>query len=112
MATAPCVPPPVAPDRAIELSTIDWEQYRAINDALIDRSNPRMIYHDGSLTLLNPGRGHYWIAEKLGLLAATLAGALGLDWESGGSSTYRCPDRGVGIEGDKTYYFGKHAAIM
>lgn len=102
----------VAPDQAIELFEIAWEQYVTISDALVDRHQPRMIYLDGRLTLLTTSRGHDWIAERMADLVKIAAGRLGFLWEDAGQATFRRADMKAGVEGDKTFYFGEHAEIM
>jgi Uma2 family endonuclease len=94
------------------LHRVNWDQYLAMSDALIDRHNPRMIYLDGSLTLLVTSRRHDWFAERLGQLVVAVAHASGILWEDSGQATYRREEVNAGVEGDKTFYFGEHARLM
>lgn len=91
---------------------LSYAQYQAINDAIVDRHNPRMIYVQGRLTLLTTSRLHEWFAEVLGHLVVAVASGCGIDWEASGQATYRHPDLDAGIEGDRVYYLGPNARRM
>jgi hypothetical protein len=43
-------------EQCLVLSRIDWGQYETISSALANRAGLRMIYCDGSLTLLSATR--------------------------------------------------------
>lgn len=98
-------------DRWFVLPGVSWEGYVAINDAVVNSPNLRMIYCDGRLTLLTESREHGWYAERLGQLVIVLAEGLRIPWEDAASATYRKKKKG-GVEGDKTFYFGDHAGMM
>lgn len=108
----------VAPELAktgeqhLVLHGVSWDQYVTISDALPDRPGLRVTYLDGNLTFMTVSRNHDWIAEILGYLVAAVATGCGIRWEPAGCSTYRRKDINVGIEGDKTFYFGPHADLM
>ena len=53
-------------DQRIVIPDLTWEEYVAINDAIVERPNMRMIYCDGRLTLLTESRKHDWYAEMPG----------------------------------------------
>jgi Uma2 family endonuclease len=99
-------------DQCIVIRGVSWEQYEAINDAVVDPPNLRMIYCDGRLTLLTESRKHGWFAERLGELVVALAERLGIPWEDAASATYRKKAKKGGVEGDKTFYFAEHAELM
>ncbi len=96
----------------IVLDRITYSQYETINDAVVDRPDPRMIYAGGRLTLLSTSRLHDWFAELLGLLVTAVATGCGIEWEPSGQATYRHPDLDAGIEGDRVYYIGGNARLM
>jgi Uma2 family endonuclease len=113
MATTTLTAPKAAePEPRLILTRIGWDQYVAISDALPERSDLRMIYVDGRLTLLSPSQQHDWVSECLGLLVIAVASGCGLVWEPAGSTTFRRKDQRGGVEGDKTFYFGEHAEQM
>ncbi len=99
-------------EQAITLHRIGWDQYRTIADALPERGDLRIIYLDGSLTLLTTSRRHDWFAERLGDLVEAIATGLEIPWEDAGTATFRREDAGAGVEGDKTFYFGANADRM
>ena len=99
-------------DPHLVLNGIPWEQYVAINDALPERRGLRMTYIDGSLTLLTGSRRHDWFADSMDSIIKAVGVGCELDMEIAGSATFRLEGEKVGVEGDRTYYFGEHAAIM
>ncbi len=109
--TVPTVDEPGA-GRWFVLPGVSWEGYVAINNAIVNPRGLRMIYCDGRLTLVTTSRKHDWYAERLAELVKVLAEQLGIHWEDGGGATYRREEVNSGVEGDKTFYFGKHAELM
>jgi Uma2 family endonuclease len=103
---------PAGGDRSLILDAVDWDQYRRMSDALVDRHNPRLIYLDGSLTLLVTSREHDWLANRLCDLVKAVATGCRILWEDAGQATYRRADLEAGIEGYGTFYFRDHAEIM
>jgi Uma2 family endonuclease len=99
-------------DQRIIIPNLSWEEYVTINDAIVERPNIRMFYCDGRLTILTESRKHSWHAERLGELVAELAKGLKMTREDAGSATFRRRAKKGGVEGDKTFYFGEHAARM
>ena len=96
----------------IVLDRISYAQYEAINDAIVDRHDPRMVYAEGRLVLLSPSRLHDWYAGLIDYLIVAVATASGIEWEIAGQSTYRHAGRDAGVEGDRAYYFGANAERM
>jgi Uma2 family endonuclease len=105
-------PDPEASGQQLTLYRVGWEQYVTINDALEERPGLRMIFCDGTLTFLKPSRRHEWLAGRLSDLTVAVASGLGILWEDAGRSTFRRGDLKVGVEGDKTFYFARHAEVM
>ncbi len=99
-------------EQRLVLSGIGWDQYVTINDAFPERRGLRMIYIDGSLTFLTLSLRHDWRAECLGMIVTSVAFGCGMEWEVAGSATFRLQELNVGVEGDRTYYFGAHAERM
>ena len=96
----------------IEIYGVSWECYVTINDALSERSGLKMIFCDGTLTMLKRSRAHLWYAGRLCELAVAVASGVRILWESAGGATFRRKDVNAGLEGDRTLYFGKHAELM
>jgi hypothetical protein len=61
---------------------------------------------------MKPSRSHEWFAGRLSELTVAVASGLGILWEDAGRSTFRREDLKVGVEGDKTFYFARHAEVM
>jgi Uma2 family endonuclease len=99
-------------EQHLVLYGIDWDQYVTINDALPDRRGVRMIYIDGSLTILTLSRRHDWHVSYLDKIVVAVAFGCGIEQEMAGSVTFRLASEKVGVEGDRTYYFGANAEIM
>ena len=94
------------------LEDVSWEQYVQIDDALADLAGLRMIYIDGSLTPSTLPRRHDWFEDCLDKIVVVVALHCGIEQEVAGSATLRAEGEKVGLEGDRTYYFGPHAEIM
>lgn len=105
-------PKAIAEEQVLILHGIRWAQYVTIGDALPERRGLKMTFVNGRLTFLNKSRQHNWLAERLGDLVLAVARGLGICWEPAGSATFRLENPGVGIEGDKTFYFGANAERM
>jgi Uma2 family endonuclease len=99
-------------DQRIVIPDLSWEQYVAINDAVVERPSIKMVYCDGRLTLLTQSRKHSWHSERLGELVIELARVLKVPREDAGSATFRRRAKKGGIEGDKTFYFRENATKM
>ena len=94
------------------LRGISWDLYERVNDAMGEGRSPRMIFCDGSLTIVVTSRTHDWYAERLGDLVKGVAQGLGIAWEDAGQATFRRKDMNSGLEGDKTFYLAEHAELM
>ncbi len=99
-------------DQRIVIPDLSWEQYVAINDAVVERPGVSMVYCDGRLTLLTESRKHGWASRRLHTFVVAMARGLGMKWEDAGSATYRREKKRGGVEGDETFYFGPNAEIM
>jgi Uma2 family endonuclease len=99
-------------DQSLVLRGVDWDQYVTINDALPDRRGLRMIYIDGSLTFLTLSRRHDWFVDYLDSIIKAITLGCGIEMDVAGSATFRLAGERVGVEGDRTYYFGQHTEIM
>jgi Uma2 family endonuclease len=99
-------------EQHLDLFGIGWDQYVAINDALLDRSGLRMIYLEGSLSFLTLSQTHDWFADYLDAIIKAVAFGCGIEIDVAGSATLRVEDLKAGLEGDRTYYFGPNAEAM
>ena len=77
-------PPPEPSDQLIVLRRLSWDLYAKMNDQLGEGRNPRLIFCDGTLTIVVTSRRHDWFAERLGQLVVALAEAMKMLWEDAG----------------------------
>jgi Uma2 family endonuclease len=91
---------------------VSWDAYVAFNDALEERSCPRMVYCAGRLTFTGKTRHHDWLSNCLGNFVVGVAAALGLECEPSGEATCRRREKEAGLEGDQTFHFGRNAKRM
>ncbi len=112
MATATAETGAVGGERHFVLDGIDYDGYVAINDAIGEGRNVRVVYVDGRVTFLTASRRHEWLSRRLAELVKAVASATGIRWEDAGSATFRSRDHAVGVEGDETFYLGEHAELM
>jgi Uma2 family endonuclease len=111
--SATSVSPPAVPgEEQVVLRGLSWDLYERVNDAAGEGRNPRMIFCDGSLTIVVAPRRHDWYAERLGQLVVALAEGLKLLWEDAGQATFRRKEMNACLEGDKTFYLCAHAQLM
>ncbi len=112
-ATSPAPAETAEREQCIVLFPVSWQQYETVLQALPEQAGLRITYLDGRLTLLSPiARRHDWHEAVLGRLVEEVAYGLGLECEPAGHTTYRQEGVRGGVEGDKTFYLGEHAAIM
>ncbi len=91
---------------------VSWDAYLAFNDALGERSYPRMVFCAGRLTLMGKSRRHERLSRCLSYFVVGVAGALGLECEASGEATCRRREKEAGLEGDETFHFGANAVRM
>ena len=101
-----------ADEPAFVIPGVSWEAYVAFNDALGERSYPRMVYCAGRLTFMGKTRLHEWLSDCLGNFVLGVAAVLGLECEPSGEATCRRREKEAGLEGDRTFHFGQNAARM
>lgn len=89
-----------------------WDAYVTINEALGDRGNPRMIYCEGRLTLMERSWIHMRLATLLDHLIMAVASYSQVGCEPSGAATYRCRQKDAGLEPDRTFHFGDNAERM
>src|SRR5438876_9944001 len=91
---------------------VSWEAYVGFNDALGERRSPRMVYCAGRLIFMGKTRHHEWMSDCLGNFVLGVAGVLGLECEPSGEATCRRREKDAGLEGDRTFHFGRNAERM
>ncbi len=107
MSTAIAPPAPttkIEGDQCVVLWSIDWKGYTTLLKARGDRSDPRMVYLDGKLSLMSPSFTHEYLKKRLGILVTEVAVGLDVPCIHSGSTTFRRRAKCGGVEGDQTYY--------
>jgi Uma2 family endonuclease len=91
-------------DQCVVLRDIGWKGYTTLLKVRGERSDPRMVYLDGSLLLLSPSYFHERLKELLGCFIMILVEELEIPCLMAGSTTFRRRAKRGGVEGDETYY--------
>src|SRR4051812_12000943 len=79
---------------------VNWEFYEGLL-ALIGERRYRVTYDRGSLELMAPAWHHEWWIRKIDRVLMGIGPALGRDFVSGGSTTFRRRDLARGLEPDQ-----------
>ncbi len=91
-------------DQCVVLWNIGWKGYTTLLKVRGERSDPRMVYLDGSLLLLSPSYFHERLKKLLGCFIMILIEELEIPCLMAGSTTFRRRAKRGGVEGDETYY--------
>lgn len=87
------------------LRGVSWETYERLRRELDEAgSNIRITYDRGRMVLMSPTPRHDKWKELIGQLIEALAAERGSLINSYGSTTWKRPDLGRGLEADKCYY--------
>lgn len=100
------------PDQRIDMSDVGWPAYRALLRIRGDRPSPRLFYLDGDLLLVSPAYTHEYAKKALGTLVSEIAVELGIDFQPGGSTTYRRRKKNSGAEPGDSFYFAHGPRIQ
>ena len=91
---------------------LDWQAFEEVLRDLGEKRNTRIAYATGTLEIRMPSPEHERVKVLLAHLLVVLLDALGWDWESLGSTTFKHPASNVGIEPDDCFYIQNCAAIL
>ncbi len=91
-------------DQLVTLQNVDWKGYVALLRIRGERSRPRMIYLDGTVSLMSPSRTHEEMASRLGDLVKVVVEEFDIPCKSTRSTTFRRKPREAGVEGDESFY--------
>ncbi len=110
---SPVVPPQVCngAERRFALGPISWEGYLAIAGALGDHSGVRLTFDDGQLELMNPSLAREYWKYRIARLIELAAEEDGIEYQVGGSTTFRRDDLLKALEPDDCYWL-KSAELM
>ena len=93
------------------LPHVCWETYERLLADHQESSGIHFTYDQGRLEILVPSLRHEKLKHTLATLVELLAGALNIDIEGAGSTTFRRHDLARGFEPDACFYVA-HAARM
>ena len=99
-------------DQLVTLQNVDWKGYVALLRIRGERSRPRMIYLDGTVSLMSPSYAHEMLSERLGHLVMVVTEELDIACIMTGDTTFRRRAREVGVEGDKTFYLTRSPRVQ
>jgi Uma2 family endonuclease len=94
----------LTPGSAINIAGVDWEQFEAILEVLGEQRNTRIVYSKEILEIMSPLPAHERPHRIIGYLVTTLLNAQGREWEDFGSTTFKHPEKRVGLEPDTCFY--------
>jgi Uma2 family endonuclease len=102
----------VYPGQRIQLQEVNWTEFEAILDELVDKRACRISYSDGVLEIRMPLPEHEIDKELLGDMVKILLEELDIDNECFGSTTFKRQDVVKGIEPDQYFYIENHAIMI
>lgn len=111
MATVLTRPATIVADMAVVLPGIGWADFERIVQMKSGHRCPRLIYHEGNLTLMSPSLPHESGVDRLDLIVKEICIGLRIPCKPTGSTLFRRPDLDKGIEGDRTYYLAHEEAV-
>ena len=91
--------------QCVVMDGLDWGQYSAILRAKGDRTYPKIVYLDGSLSLISPAFLHDHFKYRSGRIVDEVVSGLGIRYVPAASTTFRRRKKKGGFEPDQSYYF-------
>jgi len=86
------------------LDEVSWDAYEKIGQALQERPRLRLTYDRGRLEIVTTSGEHEKLKSRLGRFLAILAEEFDLDYEPGGSMTFKREEVARGLEPDECYW--------
>jgi Uma2 family endonuclease len=99
----------ITDDNCFRLDT-DWKGYTKILD-VIGEGHTRVTYDRGCLELMSPGRKHELNKVRISLLLTAVMLQLGIEFEVGGSTTFKNQLLQRGLEPDDCFWIANAAAM-
>lgn len=94
-------------DHSVVLRGVSWEQYEALSETRLGKSQPRMFYLDGELELMASSPEHEYIRVTLSRCLEVATELLGIDLHGYRSTTRKRKRRRAAAEPDEQYYVRK-----
>lgn len=98
-------------DQVVTIEGVEWSTYEAISAMKGDRAVPRLIYNQGSLTLVSPSQQHERPEDRLDRVVIFICLELGITCMPVGKTRFRKQSLGRGVEGDRTYYIANEPVV-
>ena len=98
--------------RWVEFADVGWKGYSLLLRLRGPRSFPKMVYLDGTVSLMSPGYPHERLKKRLGWIVEETAVVLRRPFIATGSTTFRRSSRKGGVEGDQSYYLANAARVL
>ncbi|HEU5115277.1 MAG TPA: Uma2 family endonuclease [Isosphaeraceae bacterium] len=98
-------------DQVVTLEGVDWSAYERISAMKGDRAVPRLIYNQGSLTLVSPSQEHERPEDRLDRLVMEICIGLRITCMPVGKTRFRQESLGRGVEGDRAYYIAREPLV-
>ncbi|HEU5115278.1 MAG TPA: Uma2 family endonuclease [Isosphaeraceae bacterium] len=102
---------PESLDHAVTLRDLTWSDFEAITTIKGDRGRPRLIYNQGSLTLVSPSQAHEEGIDLIDTLIKEICVGLRIPYKAIRQTLLRRQDLDRGIEGDGTYYITNEPVV-
>lgn len=102
----------LSPGQRVTLCDVSWQQFEAILADLGNHRPTRIAYHQGMLEIVAPLPEHKQTKVVITDLLKVLLDELDMNWESLGSTTFRCEDTQAGVEPDDCFYIQNHALMI
>lgn len=102
----------VLPGQRTILHDLNWQQFESILDELGEKRATRIAYFAGTLEIRMPLPEHERAKVLIGDLLKILLDALGWEWESLGSTTFKNSAMQAGLEPDDCFYIQNYQAVI
>lgn len=102
----------IPPGQRLWLRDIDWQALEAILNELGEHRAARIAYYQKTLEIRKPLPKHDREKSLISDAIKILLEELEIDCECFGSTTFKNPERGYGIEPDECFYIANHQLVV
>lgn len=101
----------IPPRQHVLLQDVSWQEFEAILEDLGDHRSSRLAYNNRILDIAMPLPEHEYDKEIVGDLLKALLEELDIEFLTLGSTTFKVPELGKGLEPDQCFYIANEARI-
>ena len=101
----------IPPGQHVLLQDVSWQEFEAILEDLGDHRSSRVAYDNGILDIAVPLPEHEYDKEIVGDLLKALLEELDIEFLTLGSTTFKAPELGKGLEPDQCFYIQNEARV-